>query len=367
MDTLHITESLCRVGGVETFLHHYLSGDFRSSAASLLDSGRGERWRGLRPNRMAGAYVLRANAKRWVPVVKHIVFHNFAGLSMLGGTIKHERRTLFLHTNSEDVFTLLPRRLPFLDAIVTSGADLKANLLDRFPSLDRAVFAIEYPLNELFFCPLARVPPERLTIGYAGRVETKQKQVHRLANLSNHLLAKGIDFRLEVAGSGSSLDFLRRSIPQHRLRFLGNLSTPKLANAFAAWDFLIICSDYETGPLVAIEAMAAGVMPILPRIPCQASALVAKLGGPLYSHGDMASAADVIVSLLSSREALGTWRWRYQQEVKGRTLASFISDFRGILESIASRQSISRPPAIPTGLSELLPFTLRRWSTDHLR
>jgi glycosyltransferase involved in cell wall biosynthesis len=368
VEQLHLTESLVRLGGVETLVRQLIAGAPGNHAAALLDAPPTgiEKGIGLRSGKHAGAILLRHAARVHFPRVRHLVFHNFAGMMMLSGVIPHERKCLFLHTNSADVFALLPERLPYLDTILVSGRDLAEELHAKFPDLQVPVTAVEYPLDDRYFDLPPRPPGGRLTLGYSGRLEVEQKQVLRLVGLCRTLEARGVDFTLEIAGGGSALEELRRQLPAAHCRFLGTLDAAGLRAAYQRWTFLVCTSDYETGPLVALEAMAAGVIPVLPDIPCQATDLVADLDFPLYPSGDMAAAA-AIIGTLADHPSSGELVARLKAKVADRRIDRFIGRIDAVLAEAAARPALGRTPAVPRGLAEFLPFALRRSGNAFLR
>ncbi len=368
VDKLHITESLTRLGGVETLVHQLLQGDESSYGAALLDPPETgiDKGIGLRAGRHAGANMIRHAASNRFAGASHLVFHNFAGLMMLSGVVPHRRKCLFLHTNSADVFSILPERLPYLDTILVSGKDLENELHERFPQINVPITAVEYPLDDRYFEAHQRMPSPSLVLGYSGRLEVEQKQVLRLVELCRTLTILGLHFRLEIAGGGNALGELQRYLPAAHCCFLGVLAPAELHAAYKRWDFLICTSDYETGPLVAMEAMASGVIPILPNIPCQATELIKDLDLTPYPRGDMAAASRLIQKLTGDRE-LERLRKNLIAQVANRRITSFVDKINRVLEESAMRPALSKTPAVPSGLAEYLPFALRRLRNTHLR
>lgn len=368
VEHLHITESLTRLGGVETLVKQLVSGSADNHAAALLDppSTGVERGIGLRSGKHAGSFLVRRAARAAFSHARHLVFHNFAGMMMLSGGIPHDRKTLFLHTNSPDVFELLPQRLPYLDAILVSGSALETEIRERHPAIRIPVTAVEYPLDDRYFNIPLHLSGDSLVLGYCGRLEHEQKQVLRLAELCEALVAYAVDFTLEIAGTGSAMEELRERLPQNQCRFLGALDATRLATAYQRWDFLVCTSDYETGPLVAMEAMAAGVIPIMPDIPCQATAMLADLKLLLYPRGEMRIAASQI-SQISQSGDLDLLRAALREKVADRRLGRFVSKIDGELAAVAARPALAATPLIPRGFAEWLPFSLRRSGNDHLR
>jgi len=330
-----------------------------SGAISLLDTGGTENPQVIRLR--AGRWMNAAAARRRLlqkrVTADTLIFHNFAGMAMLGGSIPHRRSVLYLHTNSADVFDLLPQRARFFDAILASGSDL-ARELQQLPVCTVPVTPLEYPLSESFFGVTAQKKEAGLVVGYSGRLDTEQKRVGRLVELAEQLDALGINYQLEIAGSGPEESGLRQKLAGRNVRFLGRLDERQMAAAYGGWDFLVCTSDYETGPLVALEAMAAGVPPIMPDIPCQATALLRKNKFPQYPKGDLAAAAALIRDLMKP-EAGAELREKIRALVAGRKPEAFMATLFAELEKIGQAPGCSERMPTPRGLPEWLPFGLR--------
>src|SRR5437870_5482469 len=114
--------------------------------------------------------------------------------------------------------------------------------------------------------PAARDAHRPLRLLYCGRIEQEQKRVLDLVGLAAQLAQSGIPFELAIAGSGPDESRLRSAIDDAGLaahfRHLGVLGSHEVARAYEDHDALVIPSAWETGPLVAWQAMAAG-LPVL--------------------------------------------------------------------------------------------------------
>jgi glycosyltransferase involved in cell wall biosynthesis len=109
-----------------------------------------------------------------------------------------------------------------------------------------------------------------LRIGYCGRLETFQKRSLDLVDICRGLMARGVDFRLCVAGAGPEETRLREAlrdlISREIVRMDGWVERGKLLRDFyPCIDTLLLTSAFETGPIVAWEAMAAGAVLVTSR------------------------------------------------------------------------------------------------------
>ena len=344
---------------METLVKLMVRHDAESGAVSLLDTGAPENPQiiQLRTSRWTGAASVRRHLRQKSITADTLIFHNFSGMSMVSDGIPHRRSVLYLHTNSADVFELLPQRLPFLDGVLASGSDL-AQELKRVTAGQIFVTALEYPLSENFFEVTPQKREAGWVIGYSGRLDTEQKQVGRLVDLATHLDSWKINYRLEIAGTGPEAARLQQKLAGRNVRFLGRLNERRMSEAYGGWDFLICTSEYETGPLVALEAMAAGVPPIMPDIPCQTTALLRKNNFPQYPKGDMGAAAALIHDLMQPQNGI-VQREKIRQLVATRKPEKFIATLVSELEKIQQAPARSERMPTPRGLAEWLPFGLR--------
>ena len=105
------------------------------------------------------------------------------------------------------------------------------------------------------------VRPPHFTILFAGRLGPEKNLPYLLKALAE--LARTVpDFTLWIAGRGPELDALERLSGQlgiaPRVKFLGFLDHPTLAQHYAACDVFVLPSLEEAQPLVVMEAMWFG-------------------------------------------------------------------------------------------------------------
>lgn len=94
---------------------------------------------------------------------------------------------------------------------------------------------------------------KELVYGYIGRFSPEKGIVELLD------MFKGLEKKLLVAGNGPLLDQVLTSCKNNLFtEYVGEISSNKIVDFFNAIDVLIIPSFEESGPLVGIEAMAAG-------------------------------------------------------------------------------------------------------------
>jgi len=104
-----------------------------------------------------------------------------------------------------------------------------------------------------------------LRIGYCGKVNDKQKRAGDIAELCIQLDQKNIGYSFTIAGTGSGEELLKErladEIAEGKVVFRSYLSEKELYKSFyPELDILFIPSYWETGPIVAWEAMLHGVV-----------------------------------------------------------------------------------------------------------
>jgi glycosyltransferase involved in cell wall biosynthesis len=105
---------------------------------------------------------------------------------------------------------------------------------------------------------------EPFRLAYVGRLEQHQKLVHDLPPILEHLEAAGFKYQLIIAGTGPEETWIKREFKDRMnvgiVEFLGAIELHEMnKNVYDRADAVIITSAWETGPIIAWEAMASGV------------------------------------------------------------------------------------------------------------
>jgi glycosyltransferase involved in cell wall biosynthesis len=177
-----------------------------------------------------------------------------------------------------------------------------------------------------------------LRIAWVGRFEQTQKRVHDLVSILKQLDRISFPFCLSLAGDGPEATSLQEQlqpwIRSEQVRWLGRLDKYQLQHqVYDQSDVLLITSSWETGPIVAWEAMAAGLVVVSSRYVGSGAEGALKDGQTalLYSVGDCEAAASALAKLLDSNlrtslanSALEMVRHRYSDSA---SLAAWLKVF----------------------------------------
>lgn len=159
-------------------------------------------------------------------------------------------------------------------------------------------------------------PPRRdhqgtLRVGYAGRLEDRQKRIWDLVRIAETLCAKGLKFHLRIAGSGPEQEALKaklKGLLGTDFVFDGWIDDPdRLREFFRQIDVFVHAAGNEGVTIAPREAMAEGVVPVISEFVGFWTEGHFRPGENCLSFptGDVEAAARAIARLESDRALLG--------------------------------------------------------------
>ncbi|MCX8109101.1 MAG: glycosyltransferase family 4 protein [Verrucomicrobiae bacterium] len=233
-----------------------------------------------------------------------MVYHNLWGLAFFADLDHASRRMGVLHTDVPGLGAWLRHVRGMLDGILCASEPLLDMVRRELPELggDRLAW-LPYPValsrTEANQEPIGKRP---FVLGFAGRLSFEQKRVDRFPELVRALDMHHVHFRFEFLGDGPQSDWLKKQLGNDpRVRFHGRLSGSAYWEVLRGWDGIVFVSDYEGLPISLLEAMAVGVLPIVPGVGSGADAYVRNVRRDLlYPPGDVQAAAVVIKNLANS-------------------------------------------------------------------
>lgn len=159
------------------------------------------------------------------------------------------------------------------DRIVVTSPRQRSDLVRRYRVPEGNIHHIPNAVEVDKFERVCRRPEgesEALRIVVLDRIEHRQKRVLMLPAILRWLERSGIAFTLTVVGDGPDLAALRDGLApwaqSGRVRFLGAIPVDAVPQALAEADVLLKTSRNEGFPSSLIEAMAAGVVPVVSHI-----------------------------------------------------------------------------------------------------
>lgn len=213
------------------------------------------------------------------------------------------RIVVALHGLQSDLMADLQAGADVIDAVIATNKLATKMAGSAIQSGERAFYA---PCGVPLFDELnlsERQDGGTLRLLYSGRLEQAQKRVFDLPDLLVALRDQGVAAHLSLAGGGSDEVALRSKFEarglQNQVGFLGILNPHDLAHEYRTHDALLITSVWETGPIVAWEAMSHG-LPVLSSCYVGSgleAALVDGVNCLLFPIGDIQAAAKAVIRL----------------------------------------------------------------------
>ncbi len=193
----------------------------------------------------------------------------------------------------------------------------------------------------------------RLELGFVGRLEHGQKGVMHLPGIVEALDARGVPYRLRIAGKGIHEDRLKAAlagaVAAGRVEFLGALPPDAIPDFLAETDIYLFTSRFEGMPNALIEAMMAGAVPVCFNIEGITDFMIEDgRTGLLRPQEDCAGVAEAVARLQDERAGLG----QMARAVAEAARARFSNRVAAQAYAKAYHEVAAEPP---------LPWTPRPW------
>lgn len=233
---------------------------------------------------------------------------------LLGAELKvrHRVRVLgIVHSDTETHYRLAKEYATIAPIWIGVSRRCAENLQHLAKRLRIRVYELYYPVE---LRPGDKVAPTDglLRLAYAGRLDEPQKRVSRLVALFKELTRRGIQFSATVAGDGPEGNRFSKMLTvagpavTESVKVLGALKRCDLDKLWASQDVFLLVSAYEGLPLALLEAMSAGVCPVVMNVNSGLPELLEDgVNARVAKQGDIIAMADAIVELDHNRELLG--------------------------------------------------------------
>jgi glycosyltransferase involved in cell wall biosynthesis len=150
-------------------------------------------------------------------------------------------------------------------AVSPSIVQASAELIDRSRI---GLIPVGVPLGEHTCQPRQQADP--LKIAYVGRLTKVAKNVDALPRILDQLANRHVPFELTIVGSGEYEDELRMAFGRRpyrdQVRFTGPQTPAAVREILRSQHTLLMCSTYEGTPHALLEAMATGLVCIVPHL-----------------------------------------------------------------------------------------------------
>jgi glycosyltransferase involved in cell wall biosynthesis len=209
-----------------------------------------------------------------------------------------------LHGDADYYYDLAAKHDSVVHAFITYSRRMHDRLRERLPHRADTIFYLPYGV------PLPASTPRPVTAGplrlvFAGRLD-RYKGIFDLPEIDRALAARGSAVEWSIAGTGPDGDELMvRWAFNPRVRWLGSLPNVEVLALYAAQDVFVLPTHSEGFPVALVEAMAAGVVPVVSDLPSGVPEVVTSPRiGERPAVGDVAGFIDAIAALDRDRPRL---------------------------------------------------------------
>ena len=201
-------------------------------------------------------------------IIVNFIGHNLVAACLAKRNYPEKIKVIAVVHNDEDVYYAWYKVFEkYIDRFLFISGRIRERMLE-----------CGFPENKLEYLPWEIACEEKLThaytilgkplrIGYAGRIEVRQKRLDRMIAIVKKLKEMRIHFRLELAGSGSYEEELKKQIKENNLenemQLVGRLNSAEISEFWKKQDIMVSCSDWEGHSISQGEAMANGAVPIV--------------------------------------------------------------------------------------------------------
>lgn len=210
-----------------------------------------------------------------------------------------------LHGDHDYYYDLATRHEPVIDAYVAYSRAMYDNLQRLLPRRAESIFHLPYGIP---IPPRGRTPaPGPLRLIYSGRLEHGQKGVFELPEIDRLLGERGVAVTWTVVGDGpDGAELRRRWTGPSPIRWLGARTNAEVIQALLESDVFVLPTRAEGFPVALLEAIAAGVVPVVSDIPSGVPEVVEDgRTGFLPQVGDVGGFAAAIATLAQAPDGRG--------------------------------------------------------------
>ena len=317
---LNIVESLLAHRAPDGFRHeavltdNLLSRDARFGGALPADAQRTVRYRLPTENMFA---VVR---RLWDALPRDggvLVSNDQIELAMLHHYDPGRMVVQLLHGDHDYYYDLAERHQSVIDVWIAYGTAMADGVRRRLPHRAADVHHLPYGIELPARARTAVPGPIRLV--FSGRIEHGQKGVFDLPRIDAALRDRGVPAVWTIIGDGPDRQELQRRWSAPWVTWVGALERRAVLDRLGDGDLFVLPTRAEGLPVALVEAMGAGLVPVVSDIPSGVPEVVDRgASGMLVAVGDTAGFAAAIADLAADRDRLEAMSAAARRSVQAR-------------------------------------------------
>ncbi len=311
--SVELAERLALAGRQTTLVRHvdrYVSSDISPPDVRLLECSHPihpNYWRLFKKD--IDAYVQSYAQALPSIIIPNYSFGSYAACACLARTSADVIRVIGMaHTDHSDYYGWLVRFESIIHKFIAVSQEIAAHLAVLLPHRQGDI--VVRPCGVAVGGKLSRpysLSSQPLKLIYAGRLSERQKRVSDLVKLSVMLSKSGVDFELQIYGSGRDQSYLAdliRSLKKNvrqRIRLMGQVAPREMTSFYRSSDIFVLVSEYEGTSVSMLESMAQGCVPVVSDVSGTAAVIAQGKNGFTFPVGDIRGMEEKIVCLDQQR------------------------------------------------------------------
>lgn len=195
-----------------------------------------------------------------------------------------------------------------IDKIICISNRIQSEFKERYDIKENILIYKPNPIKIPIISDKREVHKRVLKIGFAARLEKKQKRVHLLPEIIKNCVQKNIGVEFNIAGEGECLEMLKSFVSENHLEnqvhVFGWIPPTMMDKFWREQDICLNISSVEGMCLTMLEAMACGAVPIVTDVSGVSDVIEDGENGFIVSTDNWLEIADKIEILNKDRELL---------------------------------------------------------------
>lgn len=189
-----------------------------------------------------------------------LIAHDWMELGMCSHLGLSNPLLYYMHGDYDYYYSLFDKHREVIDETITVSRSMRIKLTEKHPLFTEHISYIRFPVPNAINKKIKR----RKSIVFVGRLE-EGKGFDIVLKIAENL-STDQEIEWHIVGDGAS-DWLSKIPTDLNIKIHGSLSNNKVLELLSEMEILVLPSTHEGMPIAVIEAMKAGVVPLVSDIP----------------------------------------------------------------------------------------------------
>ena len=233
-----------------------------------------------------------------------VIAHDWLELGMMSNLGLQNPVVQIVHGNYDYYYNLAKAHAASIDQFICISPVIFKNLVTKIPNRENSIKYCRFPVPVI--TPVAKENP-LLKIFYCVRsLDDENKQFLLLPKINAILKEKNIPVHWTIVGQGIDQEEVEKLMNQRiNISVFPSLNNEEVINKLQGQDVFILPSLKEGFPVAVVEAMKAGLVPLVTNWDGATEELIVQGETGFYcTHGDVVAYAELIQVLNDDREML---------------------------------------------------------------